>query len=193
MIDNPPFSLRAEIVAFYQDHGVRFFLFSPSLTALCGRLDVCAVITDTDITYDNGAVVRTAFVTNMEQDCVLRTAPELGRILRAEDEKNRRKLVKELPKYAYPDEVLTAAIAQRWAHYGIEFRISPRECIFIRKLDAQGSQGKVIFGGGLLLSERAAAERAAAERTAAERAAAQRWQLSARERELIKHIGGNLR
>ena len=38
-----------------------------------------------------------------------------------------------------------------------------------------------IFGGGLLLSRRAAAERAAAERAAAERAAAHMWALSERE------------
>ena len=53
--------------------------------------------------------------------------------------------------------------------------------------------GKAIFGGGLLLSdsaaaERAAAERAAAERAAAERAAAEVWELSPREREMVEYI-----
>ena len=47
---------------------------------------------------------------------------------------------------------------------------------------AQG--GKGIFGGGLLLSERAAAERAAAER-----AAAHKWRLSERERAMTAALG----
>lgn len=50
--------------------------------------------------------------------------------------------------------------------------------------------GKAIFGGGLLLSDRAAAERAAAERAAAERAAATEWQLSPRELQMVAELGG---
>ena len=57
------------------------------------------------------------------------------------------------------------------------------DCMPISRLDGQREKGDAIFGGGLLLSERAAAERAAAERVAAERvaaerAAAERWTLS---------------
>ena len=58
-----------------------------------------------------------------------------------------------------------------------------------RQLDAQAGAGKTIFGGGLLLSERAAAERAAAERAAAERAAATVWELSERERRMVAALG----
>ena len=32
VVDNPPFSILAKIIRFYQAHGVRFFLFAPSLT-----------------------------------------------------------------------------------------------------------------------------------------------------------------
>ena len=184
VVDNPPFSLRNQIVSFYMAHGIPFFLFSPSLTLLTGRVDVCHIVTDTDITYANGAVVRTAFVTNLE-DCILRTAPELRRRVEQAETENRRAGKVELPKYTYPDEILTAAIAQRWAHYGVEFRLERDDAVFVRALDAQRAQGKSIFGGGLLLSERAAAERAAAER-----AAAQKWELSDRERRIVRKIGG---
>lgn len=63
------------------------------------------------------------------------------------------------------------------------FALKRSECAFIRKMDAQGSNG--IFGAGYLLSERTAAERAATER-----AAATVWKLSPRERELQKLLGG---
>ena len=184
VVDNPPFSLRAKIVAFYMMHGIRFFLFSPSLTLLTGREDVCHIVTDTDITYANGAVVRTAFVTNLDA-CILRTAPELRRRIVEQDEINRKAGKVELPKYTYPDAVLTAAIAQRWAHYGVDFRLERGDAVFIRALDAQRAAGKAIFGGGLLLSERAAAERAAAER-----AAAKSWTLSDRERMISRKLCG---
>ena len=53
-------------------------------------------------------------------------------------------------------------------------------CMRIAALDMQRDQGKAIFGGGLLLGERAAAERAAAER----------WALSARERAVVAGLRG---
>ena len=54
--------------------------------------------------------------------------------------------------------------------------------------------GKTIFGGGLLLSEKAAAEKAAAEKAAAEKAAAEKaaahiWELSERERKIVASLG----
>ena len=53
------------------------------------------------------------------------------------------------------------------------------DCCRISALDAQRACGKAIYGGGLLLSERAAAERARAHV----------WELSAREREVVRMIG----
>ena len=89
----------------------------------------------------------------------------------------------ELPKYSYPDEIITSAIVQKWSHYGIDFRVSTAESFPISALDAQKEYGKAIYGKGYLLSERAAAERAAAER-----AAAHRWELSLREKEIVKRL-----
>ena len=87
-----------------------------------------------------------------------------------------------LPKYEFPDSVLTAARLQWMAGHGEPLRVMADECVFVRNLDAMKAEGKSgIFGGGLLLSKHAAEERAAAERAAAERAAARRWGLSERE------------
>jgi hypothetical protein len=73
---------------------------------------------------------------------------------------------------------------QRWARYGVEFSVKRQDCNAIYVMDAQKEQKKTIFGGGLLLSERAAAERAAAER-----ASAHVWKLSEREWETVKTLG----
>ncbi len=178
VVDNPPFSIRKEIVNFYLDRGVRFFLYSPALTLLTRRLDVCHVAVGANITYENGAEVPTSFVTNLE-DCVLRTAPDLYQAIKAENKKNIKATKRELPKYSYPDYIITAAIAQRWTKYGIHWKVSPSDCLSIGELDSQREAGKSIFGYGLLLSERAAAERAAAER----------WILSEREMQMVRALG----
>ena len=67
VLDNPPFSILARICEFYLDRGTAFFLFAPSLTALSGRKNVMRmnhIICDANITYENGATIRTAFVTS---------------------------------------------------------------------------------------------------------------------------------
>ena len=96
----------------------------------------------------------------------------------------RKEKVRSLPKYDYPDHVVTAALMQRYSKYGIDFKVRRKDCVQISAMDAQREKGKAIFGSGPLLSDNAAAERAAAER-----AAAHRWVLSAREREIIAKLG----
>ena len=189
VIDNPPFSILSKIVCFYDAHGVRFFLFGPILTLFnCARNPrIGFVAASCSITYANGAVVRTGFITNMGE-YVVETAPDLCRAVKAVNDANVKAASRKLPKYEYPPEVLTAARASWLSIHGEDFRVRRGDAAFIMRLDAQGD--KAVFGGGLLLSERAAAERAAAERAAAERAAATVWTLSPREMEMQRLIGG---
>ena len=193
VVDNPPFSILARIKRFYLERGIPFFLFCPSLTAFAGFDERCDVIVcDADITYENGAVVRTAFVTSLPSDFVAESEPELGDAINAVCDEIRHRTSAKLPKYEYPSELLTAARLQWMAAHHTELRIRRGECRKVEALDSQRACGKTIFGGGLLLSERAAAERAAAERDAAERDAAhlvRRWPLSDRERELVRRMG----
>jgi len=192
VVDNPPFSILSSICHFYITHGVRFFLFAPSMTCLgaSGRahvLETNHILCDANITYENGAVVRTGFVTNLDTDgTVLESCPDLGDALNAKSDELRKATTAQLPKYKYPDNVITAAKVQWFAAHHTPYKVNRSDCCHIASLDAMGS--KSIFGGGLLLSERAAAERAAAERAAAERAAAHEWELSPREREIIRMI-----
>ena len=190
VVDNPPFSILAQICRWYQAHGILYFLFAPTLTLFAGGSgsERCHIAADCDIVYENGANVRTSFVTNLE-GCYARTAPSLSRAVNAAAREWARRGKAELPKYVYPYEVLTAARLSYLDKYGVDFRVERRDCVKVGALDMQREFGKSIFGGGLLLSERAAAERAAAERAAAERAAAQTWSLSERERELQRSLG----
>ena len=196
VLDNPPFSILSKICAFYLDRGIPFFLFAPSLTAFSGRANTMRmnhIICDCSIVYENGAIVRTSFVTSYGRGVVAQTEPRLTKLVNDETERLRKQKTVQLPKYAYPDQIVTAALLQRYSRYGVNFKVHKKDCTPIYALDAQRSMGKAIFGGGLLLSDRAAAERAAAERAAAERAAAERaagikWELSTRERAIVTSL-----
>lgn len=193
VVDNPPFSILSRIKRFYRDRGVPFFLFAPALTCI-GDGEFCAVCTGIQVTYENGAKVPTAFVTNMEPGVRLMTAPDL---YRAVAEAARPEGRKELPKYAYPDHVVTAAMAARWSKYGVEVSVPASESVRISALDMQRTRGIGAYGGALLVSDRVATKCADAGSVADERATeaaaqevaaarrAERWQLSPRELRIV--------
>ena len=190
VVDNPPFSIMAEIIRYYTEKTIPFFLFANSMTLFSAKnTGVTYIPVGVSVTYDNGATVNTSFVTNMENGYVLRTAPSLYEAVDTANDENMKSARSDLPKYEYPDNIVTAALAAKWCKYGVDYRIRKDDCLFVSALDAQKEKGVGIYGGGLLLSERAAAERAAAERAAAERAAAERWQLSEREKSIVSSIG----
>lgn len=100
----------------------------------------------------------------------------------------------EMPAYVYPPEVVTPGLLWSPARRGQGLYIRAEDAAFVRALDSQKAVGKSIFGGGFLLSgkaaaEKAAAEKAAAEKAAAEKAAAVKWQLSLRELEIVRNLG----
>ena len=191
VIDNPPFSILAAIVDFYLANDVKFWLFAPSLTLFgYGRKKgVTCVCSHCDVTYENGAVVRTSFLTNMyHEDYAFTMDGVLCRLVdRASEEADKaRKPSKQMRKIIYPDSIVTSAllgkVVTRLDDY--VWKVPRESCAFVSRLDSS----KEIFGGGFLLSERAAAERAAAERVAAERVAAERAVLSDRERAIIASL-----
>ena len=190
VVDNPPFSILAEILRFYDEHGIKFFLFAPTLTLFSSSSSSsCALCCGVAVLYENGASVNTSFLTNLE-DNRLRSCPELYRRVSDAVDEYRKEIKKELPKYDYPYEVVLSTGIAYLSKYGEEFKVSREESEHIRQLDSQKESGKELYGSGYLISERAAAERAAAERAAAERANAHVWALSDREMEIIKGLGG---
>ena len=187
VVDNPPFSILAQIIDFYVDKSQRFFLFAPGLSTMgyINRPGITAICTYASITYENGATVATSFLTNLETESIAAmSAPELSNAISEVNKINEKTMHKDIPKYEYPIEVLTAAKLGYLSKYGQSLEITRNDGMFIRALDAQKEYDKAIFGGALLLSERAAAERAAAER-----ASAMVWKLSERELEIVKSLG----
>lgn len=186
VLDNPPFSILSKIIDFYIANGVDFFLFAPSLTLFsASRPGLTYIVANAPVTYENGASVSTSFVTNLEKKHRVWVSGQLYKIIREKVDELRHTKTKQRQKIIYPDHLITAAILGKVAARGIEFHVPMDEAEYVRRLDnAKGT----IFGGGYLLSERAAAERADAERAAAERAAAERVILSDREKEIIKKL-----
>jgi hypothetical protein len=199
VLDNPPFSIISEICEWYTERNIPFFMFAPALTLLgIARGTMNYVACCVAVTYANGANVNTSFVTNLGNKKIVASA-ELHELVEEANKENLRKMHKELPKYSYPDEVLTSTMLGYMAAHGTSIEIEAKDVYFIRSLDSQKESGKGLFGSGFLLSERAAAEKAAAEKAAAEKAAAEKaaaekidaniWELSDREREIVKSLG----
>ena len=186
VIDNPPFSILAQIEDQYLDSGIPFFLFAPGTTLFRADKRLHYVLVCLQLEFANGAKVNTSFVTSLGE-WAIETAPDLYERLNECNKANSKEGKRELPKYEYPPEVATAARLGWLTHYGVRWRCRAEDLHCISKLDNQGD--KRIFGRGFLLSRRAAAERAAAERAAAERAAAIRWELSEREQKIINGLG----
>lgn len=190
VLDNPPFSILSQIVDFYLSKNICFFLFAPSLTCFSSKncMNINHIVSDSDITYENGAKVRTAFVTNLDSGIVAESAPDLGVAIETAQKKIKDK--KALPKYDYPPCVLTSAMLQKLAGNGVEFKVHRKECEEIAKLDSQKKLKKTIFGGGLLLSQAATERKKRAEERAKERAKECKiiWELSEREKEIIKNL-----
>lgn len=181
VVDNPPFSILSQILTFYHGRGIPFFLFAPALTlfsSAASTLSTC-IPCGVQVTYENGAQVPTSFVTNMDDpELRVRTAPSLYREVKEANDRNLAANKKDLPRYEYPSQIITAAMVQRWCKYGVEYRLKVSDSLPISALDAQRSRGLSIFGNGFILGTRAAAERAAAER----------WTLSERELEIVRYI-----
>lgn len=188
VVDNPPFSIFAKICEFYIEQDIPFFLFAPGLTSLSLRktaTKMCHIIVDAKIIYANGAKVNTCFVTNLEREIQIRTAPKLYRRI-TEAQKNTQK--QELPHYDYPPNVLTAAMLSSWSKRGVEFHVGKAECMQIYALDSQKSEGKEIYGRGLLLSSEAAERKIKAQQEAEAKNGRISWELSEREREIVRKL-----
>ncbi len=188
VVDNPPFSIYAQIVRWYLSRGIDFFLFGPQLTLFVRNADVTYFVANTQITYENGAVVNTSFVSNLTPGTRIWLCPALKEAVDACAPPP-----KMIAKNSYPDTVVTSAILGKIIARGVELKIPSSECEYVGNLESLARDGKSLYGGGYLLSTRVAAERAAAERAAAERAAAERAlgtqvQLSARVLAIVERL-----
>ena len=144
-----------EILKFYTERKIKFFLFAPTLTLFTGRgLDICYLPTGVGITYENGASVNTSFITNLEKHRI-KTVPRLYEKLYEANKENLKDVRVQHLRYEFPESVVTAAGLSRLSVHGVELTIDADECFRISELDAMKEAGKAIFGGGYLLSQKA--------------------------------------
>ena len=193
VVDNPPFSILAEILRFYDSKGIRFFLFAPTLTLFSSSSGTCTALPCTlSVIYENGASVNTSFLTNLEPEGVrFRSAPKLQAMVQEGIDEFTKTLKKQLPKYSYPPSIITSSWVGILSRMGIEFSVPVAESESISGLDSQKASGKTIYGKGYIVSDRVKAEREKAEREKAEREKAEhweRWELSERELAIIERL-----
>ncbi len=186
VVDNPPFSIITKITRYYVNHGIRFFLFAPHLTVFQPGKFCTTIAVESSVKYENGAVVSTDFITNMLGDICVMSAPDLYDSIKEVQKRQRNKPA--LPKYSYPLNVIRISDISKFSTRGVNFKVFKQECLFVQRLDTQSNKG--IFGGGYLISDRAAADRAAADRAAKAEAAKEEaieFQLSDRERRIVEN------
>ncbi|SEF86040.1 chromosome partitioning protein ParB [Parabacteroides chinchillae] len=179
VVDNPPFSIISKIARFYIDNDIKFFLFAPHLTLFSPRVDYTRIVVGASITYENGAKVKTSFISNLFDDTMAMSDPDLYRDLEKINELKKA----NLPKYKYPDEVLTVSAMQWCLERGVSMQFKKNDVYHIRGLDSQKTHKKGIFGAGYLLSKKVAAEKAAAEK---ENIIV--WELSDREKKIVESL-----
>ena len=182
VIDNPPFSILSEIVRWFSQEGVKFFLFAPYLSTLpiASECQTTKVIVGVSITYENGAKVPTNFVTNMGDPEILVI---IDGKLRKRIEEAQPSEAAELEKYNRPKNLKVATDLAYCAKNGNYWELTAKDCHFIKNAEELKKLGKGLYGGGLLVSDRAA-ERAAAERAAVS------FELSPSEQLIVKKLNG---
>ena len=180
VIDNPPFSIISKIVRFYLNEGVPFFLFAPHLTLFGSDVDCTYIVVGGNIVYENGAQVKTSFLSNMFGDAkIIGDAGFLDKFKELEASKK-----VALPKYEYPANVVTVSNIQWMIERGVSIKIEKAHVKHCRALASQKAVKKGIFGSGFLISEKAALEKAALEKDFIIT-----WELSENERQIINSLG----
>ena len=89
-----------------------------------------------------------------------------------------------LPKYEYPTEVIGVQSMTAAARGGLDMEIMPEELYWLRQLDCQRTRNKGVYGTGFLAARNVADKIQAA--AARERI---QWELSEREREIVRRLG----
>lgn len=195
VLDNPPFSILAKILRFYDEHGIAHFLFAPTLTlfSLIKFSQGGVIATDVSVEYENGAKVNTSFVTSLGT-ARIRSAPALyARLMDVNAEGTKRKRSDTRQRsIEYPGEILRSTEVGRFSRAGVEFSVPKEEALIVSKLDGQRATGDAIFGCGALLSRRATEAKARATKKAdayiASRVDTVRWELSERERQIVAEL-----
>lgn len=148
VVDNPPFSILAKILDWYQEHNIRYFLFAPALTmfnhACRNRGDI--IICRSNIVYDNNAIVNTCFITNLRQseECLVQICGSLTDKLMAIQVSH------APPRLEWPKTIYNSARLLKFSQSGRDIALHPIGlCSDIYDKDGKKHH---IFGGGIEIS-----------------------------------------
>lgn len=147
VLDNPPFSKLTEIINFYIEKDVPFFLFAPNNTAFNllqrGRHKVLTIVVISDkILYESGLLLSTSFVTN------LRLSPDKTVILSGTlSDAIKKAQGKKKMKAHHEETVKNAAEMKKYVVPGKDIVVKYSEVL---RKDANGVQ---LYGSGIRLSE----------------------------------------
>ena len=192
VVDNPPFSILSKILDFYLANNVKFLLFAPALVLFnLGMRNVTLMPIKVPITYENGANVNTSFITNLENpDVQIYGSKTLYDAVKNANDINVKSMTKQLPKYQYPNNVVTISRITKISKY-TDIKIPRSQLHWVHELDEQKKYKKGIYGYGFLCSDKIEQE-IKAEEIKAEKIMAENstfyWQLSDREKEIIKNL-----
>ena len=157
VIDNPPFSMFTKICKFYSENEIPFFIFGPGLTIFSCLKYCSAVIIAPNIKFSNGAIVQCNFATNLLGDVLVTISPGLSEAIAACPSQNQKV---NLPKFRYPQELLSVSDLQTMAKGNLPFSVNRNEAVIVKNLDKHPKKGG-LFGTHLLISEAAAVKAAA--------------------------------
>lgn len=145
VVDNPPFSILTKIIDFYLEHNIMFFLFANGLTliSLLNKRKICAICVGERIKYENGAIINTGFITNLDTRNILRTAPKLKMALKKANGKKQRASWGGV-LYKYPYYVINGAGSfEKYAK--IDVSIKHSEAMYCKGLDEQKKRKQKYF------------------------------------------------
>lgn len=146
------------------------------------------IIAGASIIYENGAKVNTGFVTNLGDKKIIVSSDlhETVKLAMKETNKNNK-----LPKYQYPDNLVTFSKLESLAKNGKNIEFDSSEVYWLSGLDSQKQLKKAIYGCGFLLSDNAT-ERLKAEQSKPiepiEPIEQMTWTLSDREKYIISNL-----
>lgn len=145
VVDNPPFSITSQILDYYLNNNIKFFLFCDGKTMPCrlaNKRKLCIICTDAQIVYENGAQVYTGFVTNLEDEIGIKITNRVLGHNEKEDSHN----------YINPYQYITFKEISALNRINTEMEIEHKNFKYVKGL----KNGTGTYGGGVIVSDKIA-------------------------------------
>lgn len=180
VIDNPPFSIFSEIVKFYQEHNIKYFLFYDTRTIFGALKRGSNIVIGNKVVYHNGANVNTSFCTNMGDSKITVDGDLIKKIKEANGV-----LERERVNLDYPSCVVNFSRLQALGKKGGYFKIKSGDCFKV--VNKVG--GNAVYDNVALISSRCQAALQKAEQKAEQKVEQKKVVvLSKREKEIVNRL-----